>query len=273
MEEGNALAIIPFAILTGVTSLFLLSFADFLVFRRFAALRYREVFIGKAATSIFAAVAYSASTGAYGVWLARAAQTKLSKTISIITYISLADLTGLCVAATIPLSMPGFDMAGVNRQLLLTICVAAVLFLALLARLGPTMLPKFFGDHQLVSAWTNLSFSIFAQTVLLRALSVSILMYCTWLAMRAFGIDISHLQAIGWLPAIYLTNALPISIGGFGAVQGMWIFAFQRYGIDGSKIIAFQILFLAATAAVLLLRGLPFVAVALKIRKASENIE
>lgn len=266
IEEGNVLGTIPFALAAGVVTLFLMAFADYLVFSNFGKLRYRDVLAGKGASSILVSVTHSAGTGLYGVWLARAIGTNTPRTIGIIAYTTLSDLTALCCIVIVPLSLPSFEMAGLNRPLIITFCGIGVAALSMVALLGPKYLPKVIGRPELFAPWLELGLRTFLATVSVRIVSVSFMMVCTYFAAAAFGLDLPVVTMLGWLPAIYLAGALPINVGGFGAVQGMWIFAFERYGIPGAQLIAFQVLYNLATNVVLLMRGAPFLSTAIRVR-------
>ena len=51
---------------------------------------------------------------------------------------------------------------------------------------------------------------------------------------------------------------MPLSVAGFGAVQGVWVLAYEKWA-PGEQILAFQFLWALMTAFAALVRGLPFV--------------
>ena len=59
-----------------------------------------------------------------------------------------------------------------------------------------------------------------------------------------------------YMPLILFVGALPINIGGFGAVQAVWLL-FTPWA-PGARILAFQFLWRLCLVGGLVLRGLPF---------------
>ena len=79
----------------------------------------------------------------------------------------------------------------------------------------------------------------------------------TWIAARLFGLDIPFTVMAAYFPVVLLVGAIPINVAGFGAVQAAWLL-FEGHA-TGAQILAFQFLWTLSLAAVVVLRGLPFV--------------
>ena len=94
--------------------------------------------------------------------------------------------------------------------------------------------------------------------------------FATWLAMGAFGLDIPLVAVCIYLPVIMFVGALPINVGGFGAVQAAWLL-FAEYE-SAERILAFHFVWTLMVAAAVVLRGLPFVGQVLRDVAAPEPV-
>ncbi len=82
-------------------------------------------------------------------------------------------------------------------------------------------------------------------------------MLATWGATRAFGLEVPLLVMAVHVPIITLVGALPVNVGGFGAVTAVWLLLTPW--APGEQLLAFQFLWNLMVAAAVVLRGLPFI--------------
>jgi uncharacterized membrane protein YbhN (UPF0104 family) len=97
----------------------------------------------------------------------------------------------------------------------------------------------------------------FLASILARVGTATVVFTTTWAAARAFGMPIPFGVVAAYVPLLLAVGSLPISVGGFGAVQGAWL-VFSPWA-PASQILAFQFIWNLAQMAGQLARGLPFV--------------
>jgi hypothetical protein len=244
MAEGDALAFLPYVIVAPILYMAAAGFADALVLRSVAPLDYFTVFRGKCATASLAALSYSAGAGAYGVWIAKRSGQGAKAASGALLYLMWSDLTGVCL-----LGAGAMYFAGTDLPKSLSITAGAIaLFQPLVTALGIPQKFPFFPKVPLPIVLAQLG---------VRVGAVSISGLATWAGANAFGLAIPFADAAVHLPIILSVQSLPVNVGGFGAVQGVWLLSFAKHG-SGEKILAFQILWQAALGVAMVLRGLPF---------------
>jgi uncharacterized membrane protein YbhN (UPF0104 family) len=94
-------------------------------------------------------------------------------------------------------------------------------------------------------------------SVVARVGSASVVFTTTWAAARAFGMPIPFAVVAAYVPLLLAIGSLPISVGGFGAVQGAWL-VFTPWA-PAAQILAFQFSWNLLQMAGQIARGLPFV--------------
>ena len=253
LTRGDALAMLPLAFAMVFVSLFFVSLADHAVFagtvRR--APRWWRVLAAKAATSLLDIVGYAVGHGSYAVWLARTSTIAPAHAGGALLYVMATDLAAVCTVATGATLMFGAD--GAEQVAVAAPIVAAVLITLILT--GPAQL---LGPPPLVfSPWAHIRARRAMFQLGIRVGQISMFVVVTWLGMSAFGMNVPLTAVATVLPVVLVVGALPINVGGFGAVQGAWLL-FTPWA-EGAEILAFQILWQLASTAAIVTRGLPFV--------------
>ncbi len=253
MANGNTLPLIPIALVMTVGLLLLVSAWDHLVIYGFLGRpRYRDVLRGKAGTSMLLTIGYAFGHGGYAVWIARATGASLGETAGVTLYISASDLCALSTISSLVILLGDAD---VPRALAIAApCISGVMLLV--AVIGPFKwlvgdLPKVF------QPWQRLSRRRQLLNIAGRCANISLGIVFTWLAIRAFGLNIPLTVVASYLPLIILVGALPVNVGGFGPVQAVWL-VFEPWA-SGPAILAFNFLWHLIVAGGLVLRGLPFI--------------
>jgi uncharacterized membrane protein YbhN (UPF0104 family) len=99
-----------------------------------------------------------------------------------------------------------------------------------------------------------LSAQIYSLVPLLQAISLSLafnilLMIMNYLAALSFGVRISFLYFLLFIPIISLLLALPISLSGLGVREGAYVYLFSRVGVPPSSALAISLSIYAVTVA------------------------
>ena len=261
-REGTSLMLVVWAAVSSVVSLLLMSTADWLVFRgSLKSISWTKVVRGRGAMSLIAALNYGAGQGSYGIWISRSSGTGLGKTVGLIAYMMLSDLTAVSILAASALAISGMPLASDLRWLVVGIAPAIATGLLLAGLLGPTILPRLFNSEKilgLVSPWSSVPAKAYLASVASRVTNRLLMVTFSWAAAKSFGIDVPLAAFMTYLPIVYLVGSLPINVGPVGAVQVAWLHFFAPYG-SGEQILAFQILFSTLLTIGWAARGLPFV--------------
>jgi hypothetical protein len=251
IEKGNALPMVPIAIVTYIASLLFVGLADRIVVSAEApeaAPGYPGMLRGKAAAVVLHIVHYALGQGAYGTWIARRTGIGVARTGGLMLYIIAAELCSVCLYAALVI-------------LIARPAVPATLLYVVLGVSGVLI------GYILISHFRQSPFRIFATwhrvgpkrgllQLLERLCQHATTTTGTWCAAQAFGLDIPLSVMLSYLPVILVVASLPVNVAGFGAVQGAWLLLAPW--APGERILAFSVLWQAFSAAALVLRGLPF---------------
>jgi len=267
IREGNAWMLIPWAIIATLVSFALMTTADWLLFRpSVGGIRWFTVLRGRGAASLITALSYSVGQGSYGVWLSRVSGTSVSKTVGLIAYIMLSDLTAVSLLAAGALIISGMPLASDLRWVVVGLAPAIAGALVLAGLIGSKVLPWLLPADKiigLVSPWSTVPPKDYLLSLGCRFLNVFVAVVINWGAARSFGLDIPLAAFLTYLPIVFLVASLPVNVGPLGAVQVAWIHFFGPYA-TGEQILAFQVLFATMLVAGWVLRGLPFVGTAVR---------
>lgn len=254
IANGNALPMIPIAL--GMI-LFLLPLAsgwDAIVMQgTLGRPPYLDVIRGKAGTMVLLALGYAFGNGGYGVWIARMTGAGARVSGGVVLYIVASDLTAVCLVATVPMWLYGID-AGALR---VAAPVIAIVQIGLML-VGPLRAAPEGAAPGIFHPWRVMRRSRALLQIAGRCFNMSVIVVVTWAAANAFGLVIPFAAMATYMPVILLVGSLPVNVGGLGAVQGVWLLAFDRWA-PGEKILAFQFLWQLMIGGAVVLRGLPFV--------------
>lgn len=261
-QTGTSPMLVLWAVVAALISLVLMTSADWLLFRvSLGSISWRRVLRGRGAMSLIAALSYGAGQGSYGIWLSRTTGAPLGKTVGLLAYIMLSDLSAVSILAATALSISGMPLAGNYEWLVVVLAPAIAGSLLLAGLLGPRFLPRIFSGERvsgLVSPWSSVPPGTYLLSLVARTVNLLVLITVSWGAARSFGLEVPLVAFLSYLPLVYLVASLPINVGPLGAVQFAWLHFFGPYG-SGEQIIAFQILFSSLLTIAWGLRGLPFV--------------
>ncbi len=250
---------IPIILAASLWSLLFMATADWVVFcHALGPMGWLDALRGKAGVSVLLAVNHTVGQGAYGVWVARRTKSDVSTTVGVVALIVLTDLLALFTIVTIAVWVA--DDHSMPRQVELRwLAPAAVVGLIAGALAGPRLMPKL----KLLAPWSKVSPVVFLKITALRISALAGVMFGLWAAAQAFGLDVPLAVFLALLPIIFLAAALPINVLGFGAVQLVWVAAFESWA-SGPKILAYQFLSQAMAVAAFILRGAPFLSSVLR---------
>ena len=250
LREGHWLATLPFAFALPIVYLFVLVACDLAVVRSTLprAPGYWQIFAGKAATSILLVVGYYASSGGYGVWLARRTGARASTTTGTVLFIMTGDLVAICLVSSASMK---FGHATYPRWLFVTLLTTAMVQLLLI--IGKPFARR---TPEIFAAWRDVPRGAALLQILGRCANILLAVLATWLGARAFGMAIPLSVMAVYGPIILLVSALPISVAGFGVSQTIWV-VLQDWA-PVTHILAFQFVWNLMVGTATVLRGLPF---------------
>jgi hypothetical protein len=252
MARGNSLPLFPIALVTYIGSLLCVSWADHIVVHGAvgpAAPSYFQMAKGKAASVVLHIVHYALGQGAYATWLGRRTGIGLGRTGGLIAYVIAAELCSVCLYATLVIAIgrPAVPATLVN----IVVGIAVVLVLAVL------LAPMTYVERvAALEAWSKVGRVRGLAQLGVRMLQHTVTTGSTWIAAKVFGLDIPLGVMLSYMPVILIVASLPVNIAGFGAVQAAWLLLTPW--APPERILAFSVVWQAASAVALLIRGLPF---------------
>jgi len=260
MARRESALLVPFAIGAVLWSFMAVGFADFWIARQLTdRLSAWKMMRGKAGVGVLAAISYGAGQGGYGLWIARATGVGALVSVGLVTYLMTLDLSVICALASITLWAVELPHGGEAMATFKALAPVGAVAIAVLTLAGPHLVRRFVQDPQMARIWGETRPLALAKSLSLRAMNVLGQIVMAWGAARAFGLPIPLTAFLGYLPLIFLVGSLPINVGGFGAVQAVWVYLFSGYA-SGEQIIAFQLLYSTLIILATIARGLPFLA-------------
>lgn len=254
MRQGNAPALIPFALGMVYVSLLINARADAWVIGRAARpVSYGQVFRGKAGAMVLLLIGYAAGNGGYGAWIARATGSSAKVAASVILYIMASELLVVSALCTAAVWLGAADVPAALR--IAAPAIAGVLLLFKLV--GPFGL---LGDRApvLFQPWSKMGHALGLGQLAVRAVQIGLMAVLTWGAAQAFGLPVPFAIMMSHLPVILVVGSLPVNVAGFGAVQGAWLLLLP-WASSGAQVVAFSVLWQLCVGIGMLIRGLPFV--------------
>jgi hypothetical protein len=250
LRLGHWLRMLPFALSLPIAYLILVVACDLVVLRATVPkpLGYWEIFAGKAASSMLLVVGYYASSGGYGVWLARKTGVTATRAAGIVLYVMTCDLVAVCLVASTAMAIGHIEAPRWLFRLLLGI--GAVQILLMLWRPFASRTPELF------AAWRDVPRGLALLQILGRCGNILLAVAASWAGARAFGMPIPFHAMATYGPVILLVGSLPISVAGFGVSQSIWLVLAPW--ASAPQILAFQFVWNLMVGAATVLRGLPF---------------
>ncbi len=256
MQRGNALAMVPVALVNTLVIWFTATCGDYVLLGRVASqpVGYRFLLRSKAGMSMLNALGMALNYGGYALWIHRVLGCGWRMSGGAVLHITLSDLTAVSIIATVAVLLGGDGLPAETRAQLEIIApavaVVATLFL-FVPRPRATRLPVF-------EPWVRVPRLNRLASVVSRGGTIICLIVATWLASRAFGLPVPFKAWASFLPVLLVIGALPVNVGGLGPVQAAWLLLFGPWA-TGPQILAFQFLWHLCLVVGLFLRGAPFI--------------
>jgi len=255
MARGETLAMLPYGVALALSSLPLVAAADRVVIARsLERPTFGEIVRGVAGSAILNVFGYAAGLSGYALWVARLGGVSLSLAAGIVLYIVTTELSAALLFAGVAIHTGGVAVdAGLAWGIPL---VATALIAAKIVR--PGWLLRIAERADLSRGWRAMRPRDALMELAIRLVQLSLLVVGTWLAARAYGWAVPLPAMAALLPVVILVGALPVNVAGFGAVQGAWLL-FLPWAESGEQLLAFAVSWQLLNAALVVLRGLPFI--------------
>lgn len=254
VRAGHVGRMVPVAVAFALAQLVMTSTADWLIVRAIVpSVRWRELAPVKAAVTTVQALAWVATQGAYAAWISRATGIGIRNAAGVFLAFALCDWTAgtFVISSALWIARPAAP-----RFLYFGAPVCFVLLVILLATLRRRPLDPH-GEAGVVRVLQAIPRRAYFTSVAARVGSATVIFTTTWAAAQAFGMPIPFGVMAAYVPLLLAIGSLPISVGGFGAVQGAWL-VFTPWA-PAAQILAFQFSWNLLQMAGQIVRGLPFV--------------
>src|SRR5262249_18455955 len=159
---------------------------------------------GKAASSILLVLGYYASSGGYGVWLARKTGVSATRAAGIILYVMTCDLVAVCVVASTAMAFGHIEHPRWLFRVL--VGIGAVQTLLILLRPFGRRVPEIFAP------WSEVPRGLAVLQILGRCGNILLAVGASWAGARAFGMPVPFHAMATYGPVILLVGSLPVSV-------------------------------------------------------------
>ena len=254
VRAGHVGRVVPVAAAYAILQLVTIATADWTLVRAILPrVRWRELAPIKAGATSVQSIAWVASQGAYAAWIVRKTGIGVRNAGGVFLAFALCDWTAgtLVLSTALWLARPAAPRV---LYLLAPAAPLALLALLLIPRRRPLDPHGEAGVSRVLRAIPRRAY---VASIAWRVASSSVVYSTTWAAMRAFGLHVPFGVVAAYVPLLLAIGALPISVGGFGAVQGAWLL-FTPWA-PAAQILGFQLAWNLLQMAGQVLRGLPFV--------------
>ena len=263
------------------------TFAMFHVFSAFGvALRFRQLFVIRAATYTLAVINYHAGQLGIALFLSRTARISLSRASAIILFI-----VGVWVGLLLIMGLCGTVLGGPKARALLPLLAlfgVGFLLYGLLLRFPPAFLRRPPTDlappearfiermaaivgrtlGKITGALLEAGIRGHLRALVVRMPHLLVLLVWHYLALRCFHIDIPVHLAICYLPLIFAAASLPISVQGLGISQMSALYFLEEFAAQTggrATVLAYSLSMVAVSTVSNLLLGLAFMPAATRL--------
>jgi hypothetical protein len=184
---------------------------------------YRDLLVVRAATYLLAVINYHVGQAAIVGYLYRAKKIPLLRASGFILFIIGVNVGTLFLLASAGAARAGDEVALLRYLPLVTAIGACVYAVLLVAR------PRLLAGRALLQPLFEMGVVGHLKGVAVRLPHVFVLIVWYYVSFHLFGIEVTPLAAIVFLPAYFATGSLPISPNGIGIPQVVAIAFFSRY--------------------------------------------
>ena len=190
---------------------------------------YRELLPVRATTYLVSIVNTQLAQGALGVYVHRRFLTPLGQIFGTVGVLILLEVTQLVLFATAGmLAYPSVVPLGLLWSPIGVAVVWVVLLLVAHGKLGPAKL----SDHVLFQTLRRTRASQLVTVLGLKASVFLLSLFIHSAALGLFGIHIPLLRLLAFLPIVFMTAALPVTVAHLGTSQAAWIYFFSDYAAE-----------------------------------------
>ena len=199
-------------------------FATWKIFGWFTGpLVFRELMQVRGASYLLAMINYSLGQGALVYYVHRARQTPVMRAVATVLLMMGSNLLLLLALTSV-----GLLVSTDATPTLRTVVQIAYAGLAVYA-ITMAIKPRWLERRELFRVLMTAGLRGHLGAMLVRLPHVMILIAINYVVLRGFGVDVTLVQAVVRLPAVFFISALPISVQGLGTSQAMMILLFAPF--------------------------------------------
>lgn len=188
-----------------------------------APLTYRQTMTLRGATYLLALVNYALGQGAFVYFLHRSQKVPVVRGAAAVLLIMGTNLLLLLILSTLGLGF-GAAMPGELKVLILAGNAALALYIVLMA-----LRPRWLAKRPVLDVLLFAGFTGHLRAMAVRIPHIIALLALNFAILHAFSVRVPLLQALAYLPMVFLVAVIPISVQGLGPTQGAMTFFFQQY--------------------------------------------
>jgi hypothetical protein len=190
---------------------------------------YRELLPVRATTYLVSIVNTQLAQGALGLYVHRRFLTPLGQIFGTVGVLILLEVTQLVLFATAGmLAFPSVVPLGLLWSPIGVAVAWIVLLLIAHGKLGGAKIR----DHVLFQTLRRARATQLATVLALKASVFVLSLFVHSVALGLFGIHIPLLRLLAFLPIVFMTAALPVTVAHLGTSQAAWIYFFSDYAAE-----------------------------------------
>lgn len=212
--------------------------------------RFFEVLLARGASFILGMLNFFIGLGGIGYWFSRTKKVPAGEAASAIVFVMFMNLFPIIVLSSVGvILMPDFHLSHfftisseghLVRIVFITLMVLLFqIFIWVRKPEAPLARWLFFRGPFLV--FDRVKFRHFAIVFGIKFFSFSSVLLGIWLGLKTFGVDLSLLHIITYVPLVLLIGSIPITVFQLGTTQAAWLFFFRDLA-PPATLVAFSVL-------------------------------
>ncbi|UCD85720.1 MAG: flippase-like domain-containing protein [Deltaproteobacteria bacterium] len=212
--------------------------------------RFFEVLRARGASFILGMLNFFIGIGGIGYWFSRTKKVPAGEATSAIVFVMFMNLLSIIALSSVGVVlMPEvhlshfFTLGSEGHLVRIVFITLMVLFFQIFiwVRKPEAPLARWLLFRGPFKVFDRVRFHHFAIVFGLKSFSFSSVLFGIWLGLKTFGVDLSLISIITYVPLVLLIGSIPITVFQLGTTQAAWLFFFRDLA-PPATLVAFSVL-------------------------------